>query len=177
MQGMQQSADYRFVCVLNSFVTSCEVQDEEIQHKQPLEGGEGQGQTKGRRETQQAKPQPREFPSFFLIESLSSYVFKRRTSTGSELFSLLIRLAWLNVFTLIETICPKMFPKSRLKSAKSTLPVDVRRSKTWLACEQALLIGRAKRCSQTKTSLLKFPHFPKIGKTSSSETNQLIRDS
>ena len=70
-----------------------------------------------------------------------------------------------------------MFPKSRLKSAKSTLPVDVRRSKTWLACEQALLIGRAKRCSQTKTSLLKFPHFPKIGKTSSSKTNQLIRDS
>ena len=69
-----------------------------------------------------------------------------------------------------------MFPKSRLKSAKSTLTVDVRRSKTWLACEQALLIGRAKRCSQTKTSLLKFPHFPKIGKTSSSKTNQLIRD-
>ena len=86
------------------------------------------------------------------------------------------KFAWLNVFTLIETICPKIFPKSRLKSAKSPLPVDVRRSKTWLVCEQALLIGRAKRCSQTKTSLLKFPHFPKIGKTSSSKTNQLIRD-
>ena len=90
-------------------------------------------------------------------------------------FPLLIRLdatrfAWLNVFTLIETICPKLFPKSRLKSAKTPLPVDVRRSKTWLSCAQALLIGRARRCSQTKTSLLKFPHL------SSSKTNQLIRD-
>ena len=34
--------------------------------------------------------------------------------------------------TLIETICPKMFSKLRLKSAKSPLSVDVRRSKTSL---------------------------------------------
>ena len=51
--------------------------------------------------------------------------------------SLLIRLdatkfVWLSVCTLIETICPKFFSKSRLKSAKSPLPVDVRNSKTWL---------------------------------------------
>ena len=34
--------------------------------------------------------------------------------------------------TLIETICPKMFSKLRLKSAKSPLSVDLRRSKTSL---------------------------------------------
>ena len=38
----------------------------------------------------------------------------------------------LRVFTLIETIFPKICLKSRLKSAKSLLPVDVRRSKTSL---------------------------------------------
>ena len=39
----------------------------------------------------------------------------------------------LHIFlTVIETICPKMCSKSRLKSAKSPLSVDVRRSKTSL---------------------------------------------
>ena len=38
----------------------------------------------------------------------------------------------LRVFTLKETICPKICSKSRLKSAKGSLPVDVRRSKTSL---------------------------------------------
>ena len=33
---------------------------------------------------------------------------------------------WLSGFTLIETICPKVCLKSRPKSAKSPLPVDVR---------------------------------------------------
>ncbi|CAH3015080.1 unnamed protein product, partial [Porites evermanni] len=33
---------------------------------------------------------------------------------------------------VVETICPKMCSKSRLKSAKSPLPVNVRRSKTSL---------------------------------------------
>ena len=52
-------------------------------------------------------------------------------------FSLLIRLdatkfVWLSVCTLIETTCPNFFSKSRLKSAKSPFPVDVRHSKTWL---------------------------------------------
>ena len=71
------------------------------------------------------------------IGSLSSDVFERRTSTGSEPFSLLISLdatifVLLSVLTLIETICPKIWSKLRLKSAKTPLPVDVRRSKTSL---------------------------------------------
>ena len=71
------------------------------------------------------------------IGSLSSDVFERRTSTGSEPFSLLISLdatVFLlpSVLILIETICPKIYSKSRLKSAKRPLPVDVRRSKTSL---------------------------------------------
>ena len=71
------------------------------------------------------------------IRSLSSDVFERRTSTGSEPFALLISLdatifVLLSVLTLIETICPKIWFKLRLKSAKSPLPVDVRRSKTSL---------------------------------------------
>ena len=72
-----------------------------------------------------------------VIGSLSSSVFERRTSTGSELFSFLIcldatKFVWLSVFTLIETTCPKICSKSQLKCAKSPLPVDVRRSKTSL---------------------------------------------
>ena len=38
----------------------------------------------------------------------------------------------LRVFTLKETIYPKICSKSRFKSAKGSLPVDVRRSKTSL---------------------------------------------
>ena len=38
----------------------------------------------------------------------------------------------LRAFTLIETICPKISSKSRFKSAKSPLQVDVRSSKTSL---------------------------------------------
>ena len=71
------------------------------------------------------------------IGSLSSYVFERCTSTGSEPFSLLISLdatVFLlpSVLILIETICLKVYSKSRLKCAKSPFPVDVRRSKTSL---------------------------------------------
>ena len=60
-----------------------------------------------------------------------------RTSTGSEPFSRLISLdatafVLLSVLISIETICPKIWSKLRLKSAKSPLPVDVRRSKTSL---------------------------------------------
>ena len=69
--------------------------------------------------------------------SLSSDVFERRTSTGSDPFSLLISLDATifvspSVLILTETICPKICSKSRLKSAKSPFPVDVRRSKTSL---------------------------------------------
>ena len=54
-----------------------------------------------------------------------------------SLFSLLISLDATvfilpSVLILIETICPKMCSKSRLKSAKRPLPLDVRRSKTSL---------------------------------------------
>ena len=69
--------------------------------------------------------------------SLSRNVFERRTSTGSERFSLLMyrdatKFVLLSVFTLKETFSPRMCSKSRLKSAKNPLPVDVRRSKTSL---------------------------------------------
>ena len=51
------------------------------------------------------------------LESLSSNVLQRRTSTGSELFSLLVCFG-----VLKETICP-ICSKSRTKSASSPLPV------------------------------------------------------
>ena len=58
-------------------------------------------------------------------------------STGSELSSLLIcldtaKFVLLSVFTLIETIYPRICSKLRLKCAKSLLPVDLRCSKTSL---------------------------------------------
>ena len=65
--------------------------------------------------------------------------FERRSSTSSEHFSLLIYLdsikfvlLHVSVFTLKETICPKICSKSPLNSAKGRLPVDLRRSKTTL---------------------------------------------
>ena len=71
------------------------------------------------------------------IKSLSSDVFDWHTSTGSEPFSLLVcfdatKFVLLSVFTLSETIWPKVCSKSRLKSAKSALPVDACGSKTSL---------------------------------------------
>ena len=85
---------------------------------------------------------PRTFHTWALLRiekigSLSSDVFERRPSTGSEPFSLLISLDATvfilpSVLILIETICAKIYLKSRLKSAKRPLPVDVRRSKTSL---------------------------------------------
>ena len=60
------------------------------------------------------------------IGSLSSDVFEWRTSTGSEAFSLLVSLyatifVLPSVFTLKETICPKICSKSRLKCAKKSI--------------------------------------------------------
>ena len=71
------------------------------------------------------------------LGSLSGDVFERRTSTGCEPFSLLIRLDAFklvlpSVVTLKETTCPRICSKSRPKSAKRPLPVDVCRSKTTL---------------------------------------------
>ena len=75
---------------------------------------------------------PRKQLMLRITGSLSSEVFERRTSTGSEPFYLLIcldatKFVLLVVFTLIETFCPKICSKSRLKSAKSPLPVYVPR--------------------------------------------------
>ena len=69
--------------------------------------------------------------------SLSSDVFERRTSTGSELFSLLIclddiKFVFLNFFTVIEAIWLKICAKLPSKNEKRPLPVNVRRSKTLL---------------------------------------------
>ena len=67
--------------------------------------------------------------------SLSSDAFERFPSTGSEPFSPLIFLdatilVLLSVFTPRETICPRIYSKSRPRSSESPLPVDMRRSKT-----------------------------------------------
>ena len=62
---------------------------------------------------------------------------RRQTSTESDAFSLLIHLGSteflaLSVFTVTETVCPKMWEKPPAKNAKSLLPFDARRSKTCL---------------------------------------------
>ena len=71
------------------------------------------------------------------LGSLSSDVFERRTSTGSEVFSLLtylddIKFVFLSFFTVIEAIWLKICAKPPSKNEKRPLPVDVRRSKTLL---------------------------------------------
>ena len=64
-------------------------------------------------------------------------VFERRTSTGSEAFSLFIcldanKLVLLSFFSLLKTIYPRVSTKPLPNDAKSPLPVDVRRSKALL---------------------------------------------
>ena len=71
------------------------------------------------------------------LESLSSDVFEWRTSTGSEVFSLLtclddIKFVFFSFFTVIEAIWLKICAKTPSKNEKRPLPVDVRRSKTLL---------------------------------------------
>ena len=66
---------------------------------------------------------------------LSKGVSKRRTSTGSETFSLNIclnanKFVLLSSFTLKTTICPKIWAKTLPRNVKSLLPVNVRHSKT-----------------------------------------------
>ena len=72
-----------------------------------------------------------------LLGSLSRDVFEQRTSTGSELFSLLVcldanKFVLLSFFALIKTIYPRVSTEPLPNDAKSSLPVDVRRSKTLL---------------------------------------------
>ena len=75
-------------------------------------------------------------PSGKEIRSLSKErLFAMRTSTRSEAFSPLIcldatKFVLPSVFTLIDTICPKIWARSLHKKAKRPLPVDGRRSKT-----------------------------------------------
>ena len=69
------------------------------------------------------------------LGSLSSDVFERRTSTGSEPFSLFKGLddtksVLLSDSTLTERICSKICSKSWLEIAKSPLPFDLRCSQT-----------------------------------------------
>ena len=72
-----------------------------------------------------------------MANSSQFVVIGRRLSTGSERFSFSIYLdatkfVLLSSFTLQETFCPRICSKPRLKSAKGSLPVDERDSKTWL---------------------------------------------
>ena len=65
----------------------------------------------------------------------SADVFERRTSTGSEAFSLFIclganKFVLPSFFSLIKTIYRRVSTKPLPNDAKSPLPVDVRRSKT-----------------------------------------------
>ena len=64
------------------------------------------------------------------LGSFSKDVFERRTLTGSESFSLSIwrdttKFVLPSVFSLTETICPKICSKALPKIAKRPLPVDV----------------------------------------------------
>ena len=76
-------------------------------------------------------------PRLATLGTLSKDVFERRTSTGSEAFSLFIcldanKLVLLSFFSLLKTIYPRVSTKPLPNDAKSPLPVDVRRSKTLL---------------------------------------------
>ena len=73
----------------------------------------------------------------FLLICFRELKFQQRTSTRSYAFSLLICLdsttfLLLSVFTLTDTICPKILAETLPKNAKSPLPVDVRCLKTSL---------------------------------------------
>ena len=75
--------------------------------------------------------------SHLTIGSLSKDVFERRTSTGSEAFSLFIYLdsnkfVLLSFFSLIMRIYSRVSTKPPPNDAKRLLPVEVRRSKTLL---------------------------------------------
>ena len=71
------------------------------------------------------------------LRSLSKDVYERRTSTGSEAFSLYIcldsnKFVFLSFFSLIKRMYPRVSTKPLPNDAKSPLPVVVRRSKMLL---------------------------------------------
>ena len=77
------------------------------------------------------------FAVWHKLGSLSRDVFERPTSTGSELFSLLVcldanKFVLLSFFSPLKTIYSRVSTKPLPNDAKSPLPVDVRRSKTLL---------------------------------------------
>ena len=72
-----------------------------------------------------------------LLGSLSTRVFKTRTATGSELFSLLTcphttTFTLLSIFSPLETISIKIWVTIGSSNAKYSFPVAVRVSKTRL---------------------------------------------
>ena len=74
---------------------------------------------------------------YYGIRNLKQRRFERRTSTGSEAFSLFIcldanKLVLLSFFSLLKTIYPRVSTKPPPNDSKSPLPVDVHRSKTLL---------------------------------------------
>ena len=80
----------------------------------------------------------------FSLVILTKGVFERCTPTGKETFSLLICLeattcGTLNVSTLLETIWWKVWARALLSNAKSPLPVDVRRLKTFFFLSSLLI--------------------------------------
>ena len=86
------------------------------------------------------------------LGTLSKDVFERRTSTGSEAFSLFIcldanKLVLLSFFSLLKTIYPRVSTKPLPNDAKIPLPVDVRRSKT-------LLLIKAPYCWATTPNIV-----------------------
>ena len=69
---------------------------------------------------------------YYSGDTVEKDVFKRRTSTGSEAFSLFIYLD-ANEFVLLIVFClPESFNQSLPNDAKSPLPVDFSRLKTLL---------------------------------------------
>ena len=75
------------------------------------------------------------FVTFEIIGNLSNDVFKRHTSTGSDLFSFLDD-GFAQIFSQIVSIRVKKLSKTNfissrhIKKEKALVPVDVRRSKT-----------------------------------------------
>ena len=80
-------------------------------------------------------PKEIQLQSTLFIGNLSKDVFERRTSTGSDPFSLFTcldtnKFVLLSFFSLIKTIYPRVSTEPLPNDAKSPLPVDVHRSKT-----------------------------------------------